>query len=295
MELFTKIITAISIVLLFACEQKSNQTNHKKVEKLEEIDSQDFSVMGEFTGGIEGPAIDSEGNIYAVNYAKEGTIGKVNFEGKGEVFATLPEGSIGNSIRFDENEVMYIADYAGHVVYAYHNNVFDTVVHENKMNQPNDIALSESGNIYASDPNWSNNTGNLWLVKNGEAICLEDSMGTTNGIELNANQTKLFVNESVQRNVWVYDVLESGLVANKKLFYKFQDYGMDGMKYNPITDELFIARYGAGEIAVLNKEGKLDRTYKLKGTKPTNFVFSKTYDTLYVTMQERKGLEIIKF
>ena len=30
-----------------------------------------------FTSGIEGPAVDSEGNLYAVNYKKEGTIGIV--------------------------------------------------------------------------------------------------------------------------------------------------------------------------------------------------------------------------
>lgn len=28
-----------------------------------------------FTSGIEGPAVDREGNLYAVNYEKEGTIG----------------------------------------------------------------------------------------------------------------------------------------------------------------------------------------------------------------------------
>ena len=31
----------------------------------------------EFTGGIEGPACDAAGNVYAVNYAKDGTIGRV--------------------------------------------------------------------------------------------------------------------------------------------------------------------------------------------------------------------------
>ena len=56
---------------------------------------------GEFTPGIEGPACDAEGNIYAVNFQKEGTIGRVTPKGIGEVFVTLPAGSVGNGIRFD--------------------------------------------------------------------------------------------------------------------------------------------------------------------------------------------------
>src|SRR5688572_24516558 len=56
---------------------------------------------GLFTEGIEGPACDRDGNVYAVNFAKEGTVGRTTPEGKSEVFVTLPEGSVGNGIVFD--------------------------------------------------------------------------------------------------------------------------------------------------------------------------------------------------
>ena len=46
---------------------------------------------GEFTKGIEGPACDKAGNVYAVNYKEQGTIGRVSPDGKGEVFLTLPD------------------------------------------------------------------------------------------------------------------------------------------------------------------------------------------------------------
>jgi gluconolactonase len=39
----------------------------------------------------------------------------------------------------------------------------------------------------------------MWLL-------LEDSMGTTNGVEVSPDGRLLYVNESVQRNVWVYDI-----------------------------------------------------------------------------------------
>ena len=39
---------------------------------------------GEFTIGIEGPACDREGNIYAVNFARQQTIGKTTPDGRSE-------------------------------------------------------------------------------------------------------------------------------------------------------------------------------------------------------------------
>src|SRR5262245_28418139 len=71
---------------------------------------------GEFTQGIEGPACDAEGNIYAVNFQKEGTIGIVTPKGEGKVFVKLPDGSVGNGIRFDRAGFMYVADYTKHNV-----------------------------------------------------------------------------------------------------------------------------------------------------------------------------------
>ena len=52
-------------------------------------------------------------------------------------------------------------------------------------------------------------------------------MGTTNGIEVSPDETKLYVNESVQKNIWVYDLDSDGNISNKILFYSFEDYGLD--------------------------------------------------------------------
>src|SRR6185436_12303318 len=67
-----------------------------------------------FTKGIEGPACDARGNIYAVNFARERTIGKVTPNGKAEVFVELPGKSTGNGIVFGPDGTMYVADYVGH-------------------------------------------------------------------------------------------------------------------------------------------------------------------------------------
>ena len=59
----------------------------------------------EFTPGIEGPACDARGNIYAVNFAAQGTIGRVTPEGQGTVFLRLDNGSIGNGIQIGRAHV----------------------------------------------------------------------------------------------------------------------------------------------------------------------------------------------
>ena len=147
-----------------------------------------------FTSGIEGPAVDSEGNLYAVNYKKEGTIGIVRPDGSHGCFLTLPEGSTGNSIRFGKDGNMYVADYTGHNILKVdmRSKKISVFAHEPKMNQPNDIVFAPNGNIYASDPDWPNQKGQLWLITpDAKVSLLETNMGTTNGIAVSEDGKRL--------------------------------------------------------------------------------------------------------
>jgi streptogramin lyase len=72
------------------------------------------TAIGAFTDGIEGPACDVHGNVYAVNFHHQGTIGRIDANGEGEVYVELPSGSIGNGIRFGLDKEMFVADYTGH-------------------------------------------------------------------------------------------------------------------------------------------------------------------------------------
>src|SRR4026207_825089 len=121
---------------------------------------------GAFTEGIEGPACDAQGNIYAVNFARQQTIGKVTPDGKATVFAELPGKSVGNGIRFDRMGVMFVADYVGHNVLRIDpgTRAITVFAHDDEMNQPNDLAMAPDGMLYASDPNWKNGTGQVWRI-----------------------------------------------------------------------------------------------------------------------------------
>ena len=261
---------------------------------------------GVFTVGIEGPATDFYGNLYAVNYAVEGSIGVVrtggNHKGKTSKFLQLPQGSVGNGIRFNRQGMMFVADYSGHNILRINPRTqrVSVFAHNKNMNQPNDLAISAKDLLYASDPNWAEGSGKLWRIDavgdgtEGIISLLEENMGTSNGIEISADEKRLYVNESLQRKIWVYDLLSSGGVTNKRLFYQFEKYGLDGMRCD-IEGNIFVARYGAGEVAMLSAEGKLIRTVKLIGRYPTNLAFGGIDGRdIYVTMQKRGAIETFR-
>ena len=128
----------------------------------------------------------------------------------------------------------------------------------------------------------------------GEFTLLEAGMGTTNGIELSPDERRLYVNESVQRRVWVYRVSATGELSDKRLFYQFDDYGLDGMATDP-EGNLYIARYGAGTVAVLSPHGELIEEISLKGRYPTNIALDlRQQPRAFVTLQQRGAIEMFE-
>src|SRR5690606_8589801 len=157
----------------------------------------------------EGPAVDANGILYAVNFEKSGTIGMVKPDGEAGIFVELPEGSVGNGIRFNSKGEMLIADYPQHNILKVDmaTREISVYAHEAKMNQPNDIAIDDSDRLYASDPNWKESTGNIWRIDpDGTVTLLEENMGTTNGIEVSPNYHQHYIHKvyMATREISVY-------------------------------------------------------------------------------------------
>src|SRR5205085_728842 len=97
--------------------------------------------------------------------------------------------------------------------------------HDERMNQPNDLAIAPDGTLFASDPNWKNETGQLWRIdRSGGTTLMATNLGTSNGIEVSPDGKVLYVNESVQRNIWAFDIRAAGSLANKRLLKRFPDF-----------------------------------------------------------------------
>ena len=259
--------------------------------------SQEFTPVNGFTSGIEGPACDADGNLYAVNFERQHTIGKVTPQGEASILVELPTGSIGNGIRFNSEGFMFIADYTNHNVLKVNMETREISVHahEPTMNQPNDLAIGANDILYASDPNWGESTGQIWRVgTDGQVTLLEADMGTTNGIEVSPDEKVLYVNESAQRNVWAYDLSPQGEVSNKRLLIQFPDFGMDGMRCD-VEGNLYITRHGKGTIAKLSPEGEVLLEIELTGKHCTNIAFGGSDGcTCYVTMADRGNVEVFR-
>ena len=256
--------------------------------------SSELTPPGGFTAGIEGPACDADGILYAVNYAHQGTIGRVTPEGDCSIFVELPEGSTGNGIRFHSSGDMLVADYTGHNILRIdmQSCAVSVYAHKQTMNQPNDIAIAADDTVYASDPNWAESTGQIWRIdRNGRAHILDPDMGTTNGIEVSPDEKTLYVNESVQRSVWAYDIAPDGAVANKRLLIQFPDFNMDGMRCD-VDGNIYITRHGKGTVAKLSPDGEVLLEVKLHGQDPSNIAFGGADGcTCYVTLQEKGNVE----
>ena len=246
-----------------------------------------------FTAGIEGPNCDAKGNIYVVNFARQQTVGKVTPAGKAEVFVTLPGKSTGNGIVFDKAGTMYVADYVGHNVLKVDMKTkkISVLAHEPNMNQPNDLAIAPDGTLYASDPDWDKGTGQVWRINvHGTTTLVAEKMGTTNGIEVSPDGKTLYVNESVQRNVWAFDIAKGGTLRNKRLLKKFDDFGFDGMRCDA-DGNLYITRHGKGTVAVLSPAGKVIREIDVLGKRPSNLCFGGPDGrTVYVTEVDKQRL-----
>lgn len=288
-NLNTGLLWIIATVVIFTL---SNCTGSKKLFIAEDLTAENL-----FSTNIEGPAFDKNGQLYVVNYRHDGTIGKVSPDGTCSMFIELPKGSIANCIQFDRKGNMLLPDFTGHNIL--HVDMLTQKVsifcHEPRMYSPNDLCMNRNGQLFASDPDWNASVGQLWRVDpDGKPVLLETNMGTTNGIELSPDEKTLYLNESIQRKVWKYNVSENGNITGKKLFYSFDDYGLDGMKCDK-KGNLYVTRWGKGTIVVLSPEGKFIREIPLKGKNCSNLVFGgKNGKTIFVTLQDRKCMEKVE-
>ncbi len=242
---------------------------------------------GQFTEGIEGPACDAVGNVYAVNFARQGTIGRVTpGRPRRGLSSRCRNASVGNGIRFGAGGVMYVADYTQHNILAIDpaSRSVRVFAHEPAMNQPNDLAMAPDGTLYASDPAWSKGTGRVWLIDlKGQVALAAADMGTTNGIEVSPDGRTLYVNESLQRRVWAFSVAPGGGLKEKRQIASFPDFGMDGMRCDA-DGNLYIARHGKGTVVKMSPAGTVLREIDVLGKRPSNLCFGGPDGrTVYVT------------
>lgn len=269
---------------LASCAQQKAATEMFKASVLTPVNS--------FTSDVEGPAVDKHGVLYAVNFQKQGTIGKVLDDGTASIYVTLPEGSTGNGIRFDSHGNMLIADYTGHKILKVDPKTLaiSVLAHEPTMHQPNDIAIDSKDRLYATDPDFKAGNGRIWRIDPDGKTTLLDSVseGATNGIEVSPDEKVLYVNGG--RYIWAYD-LNEGKISNRTVLIQFPDHTVDGMRCD-IKGNIYLTRFGKGVVAIISPQGKILREIPTAGKRTTNLAFGgKDGKTVFVTLMDKGNIE----
>ena len=276
----------------------------------------------EYPSGIEGPAVDAAGTLYVMNLHQRGTIGKlIPGSTQSELFAILRAGSIGNGARFDRDGRMYVADWQNHNVFVFergqtvprpyfHADGCKPGGQSRCFNQPNDLAVTADGTLYASDPNFGNGKGQIWRITRGpdgngrgEVMSSQRHMGVTNGLDLSPDGATLYVSESntpedckppsTARCVWAYR-LDGATLTAPRLVKKFEAFDLDGLRTD-LDGRIFVTRPGNGTVAVLAPDGTLVREIPLRGKQPSNLTFGgPDGKTVFVTQGDGGFIEAFR-
>ena len=162
-----------------------------------------------------------------------------------------------------------------------------------RFNSPNDVIVKSDGTVYFTDP-YSPDVGNqkeikengvYRLDKNGEIYLLTD-MARPNGLAFSPDEQFLYVDDTNEQLVRIFQVKEDGGIREKGIFIKLNsDWGdgaADGMKADQ-EGRLYIT--GPGGISVVSPGGVLLGRIQLPEIAANLCFGGKDMDILFITAQ----------
>ncbi|EKN11311.1 SMP-30/gluconolactonase/LRE family protein [Parabacteroides johnsonii] len=258
---------------------------------------------------VEGPTCDRQGNIYFTDI-KTSRIYILTVDRKLKLFKEPSNRA--NGLCFDTNGNLLACEGASRSVTSTSLDGKVTILVDKfrgkKLNSPNDLWIDLKGGIYFTDPRYSNAQW-IWVEKGGcidqlkidslykeeqdtralyylspDKKCLyrvAEGFTNPNGVVGTLDGKKLYVSDTEKKNIYVFDILENGLLSEGKIFLPKYSDGMTLDEYN----NLYITN---GGIEIYTPEGSLITTIKLP-YKSSNICFGGIdRKTLFITA--RKGV-----
>lgn len=150
-------------------------------------------------------------------------------------------------------------------------------------NEPNDLWVSPSGNIYFTDPNFTSSLTQdgqdvyCVLASTSEVVKVIDDLIKPNGIVGNSDGTILYVTDYGASEIYKFSISTDGSLTNRQLFAKVQ---ADGLTIDD-DGNLYAA---SKSIMIYSSTGELIRTIDLSGTLTNLFyVNENNLQLLYAT------------
>ncbi len=268
----------------------------------------------------EGPALDSAGNLFVVNYRQKGTIGRITPDGEASIWCDLNElvpiegrQAQANGLKVDGEERLIVADAGGGRVLRISLDGVQAEVLADRCEgvrfvSINDVALDLEGNIYFSDPGGSsadNPIGSVYRydIQTKKTSLLVTGLAFPNGLGVTPDQKHLCVAESEQYQVLIFDLdRETRELNNKRVLIAFPEktegdivggkFPPDGLVFDA-KGRLYVAMWVGGMINVVDvPSGRLLRQYDAGGSQTTNCHFHGPY--LYTTVAAKEAVFRLK-
>jgi gluconolactonase len=159
-----------------------------------------------------------------------------------------------------------------------------------RLNAPNDVAIRRDGHIFFTDPAFGSQAsgreldfyGVYHLSPRGELALLAKTPGRPNGIAISPKGDRLYVTDSDQRLIRVWDLDRAGKVTNERIFVS----GIEGPPNGIKTDEKGGVWVAAKALLVYGEDGKLAAKLDMPEA-PGNLVFGDNdFKSLYLTAQK---------
>jgi len=95
-----------------------------------------------------------------------------------------------------------------------------------KLNSPNDLVVKSDGSIFFTDPPYGIQPSQQEVPFNGiyrintagDLQVLDSTLSRPNGIAFSPDESKLYVNDTEVRTIYVWDVVADSLIVNKRQF-----------------------------------------------------------------------------
>ena len=161
-----------------------------------------------------------------------------------------------------------------------------------RLNSPNDLTFKSDGSLFFTDPPFGLNdqhgtsetgwAGVFRLSTTGEVQLLDSTLSLPNGLVFSADESKLYVNDSQKRIIYVWDVVDDSTLANKRVFSTIIPFGYaDGMEMDSEGN-----LYSAGPLGVwvFDSTGTVIDTIRITEANPSNCAWGdEDGKTLYIT------------
>lgn len=137
----------------------------------------------------------------------------------------------------------------------------------NRLHSPNDLTVKSDGAVFFTDPPWGGNPEEIDFhgvyrisPKTDEVQLLVDSLLYPNGIAFSPDESKLYVSETNNSKIHVFDVIDDSTLANGKVFAIANEHGnadqnsSDGIK---VDNDGNVWATGSEGVVIFDPEGNV--------------------------------------